>query len=380
MRQIISLVLALLASLILVGCGGSSSGGSQTPKVKFTSQVSFGDSLSDVGTYAVPAITAVGGGQFTINGAGKNWIELIAAQLGLPAPCAAITGGYGIAANTTPKSGCYGYAQGGARVFSQPGIGYTGTIAGALTYPVAQQISSHLTAVGGNFSGSEVVFVLAGANDILIEAQVAYPGYVAACMGAGMTGCAGGGLTASAAQTAALQIALGDVTGVADLLANQVTTNITGKGAKYVVVVNVPDIANTPLAIAAGTSAQQLFDAFVTTFNTRIKTDLAGNANVLLVDAYTANRDEVTNPAAYGLTNVIGTACDVTGAFLTTNFPTSSGHGSSLGCSIANPASLTAGVTADTHYLFADDVHPTPYGYLQLARLISRDMLIKGWL
>jgi phospholipase/lecithinase/hemolysin len=333
-----------------------------------------------VGTYAVPAITAVGGGQFTLNVAGKNWTELMAAQLGLPAPCAAFTGGYGTAANATPKSGCYGYAQGGARVFSQPGIGYTGTIAGALTYPVAQQISSHLTAVGGSFSGSEVVFVLAGANDILIEAQVAYPGYVAACMGAGMTGCAGGGLTASAAQTAALQIALGDVTGVADLLVNQITTNITGKGAKYVVVVNVPDIANTPLAVGAGSSAQQLFDAFVTTFNAELKTQLASNANVLLVDAYTANRDEVTNPAAYGLTNVTGTACNVTGAFLTTNFLTSSGHGSSLGCSIANPASLTAGVTADTHYLFADDVHPTPYGYLQLARLISRDMLIKGWL
>ena len=98
------------------------------------------------------------------------------------------------------------------------------------------------------------------------------------------------------------------------------------------------------------------------------------------MDAYTANRDEVTNPAAYGLTNVTGTACNVTGVFLTTYFLTSSGHGSSLGCNIANPASLTAGVTADTHYLFADDVHPTPYGYLQLARLISRDMLIKGWL
>ena len=126
MRQY-HLAAAMLLAVILAGCGGGGAG-DQSPKIKFTSQVSFGDSLSDVGTYKVGSIAAAGGGQFTINGVGKNWIELMAAQLGLPAPCAAVKGGYGSAAQ--PQPGCYGYAQGGARVANQPGIGYTGTIAG----------------------------------------------------------------------------------------------------------------------------------------------------------------------------------------------------------------------------------------------------------
>lgn len=46
--------------------------------------VSFGDSLSDVGTYGVGALNAVyGGGKYTINGPqGKVWTEYLAAQLG----------------------------------------------------------------------------------------------------------------------------------------------------------------------------------------------------------------------------------------------------------------------------------------------------------
>ncbi len=41
----------------------------------YSSVVSFGDSLSDVGTYRVSTIAAVGGGQYTVNGTGKNWSE-----------------------------------------------------------------------------------------------------------------------------------------------------------------------------------------------------------------------------------------------------------------------------------------------------------------
>src|SRR3954454_10761866 len=94
--------LALLTAAALAACGGNGSkGGDQTLKTKFCSQVTFGDSLSDVGTYAVGTVAQMGGGKFTINGnntskeatlTGKNWTELMAAQFGLPAPCAAQTG------------------------------------------------------------------------------------------------------------------------------------------------------------------------------------------------------------------------------------------------------------------------------------------------
>ena len=96
------LALAAMALAVLAGCGGTSpSPGDQTLKQKFSSQVVFGDSLSDVGSYAVGTVALLKGGTFTINGdntavnaalTGKNGTTLMAAQLGLPAPCAAQTG------------------------------------------------------------------------------------------------------------------------------------------------------------------------------------------------------------------------------------------------------------------------------------------------
>ena len=79
--------LTLLAAAALASCGGGGAG-DQSTKVKFSAQVSFGDSLSDVGTYDVGTVQALGGGKYTVNGAAaKNWTELMAAQFGLPAPC-----------------------------------------------------------------------------------------------------------------------------------------------------------------------------------------------------------------------------------------------------------------------------------------------------
>jgi outer membrane lipase/esterase len=58
---------ALGTALVLVGCGGGGGGEASTSSVGFTSMVSFGDSLSDIGTYKVGAIAAVGGGKWTVN-------------------------------------------------------------------------------------------------------------------------------------------------------------------------------------------------------------------------------------------------------------------------------------------------------------------------
>ena len=90
MRQT-NFAMSIIAAAVLAGCGGST-GGDQTLTNKYSAQVSFGDSLSDVGTYAVGPVAALGGGKFNINGnntginpalTGKNWTELMAAQFGL---------------------------------------------------------------------------------------------------------------------------------------------------------------------------------------------------------------------------------------------------------------------------------------------------------
>lgn len=196
--------LAVLTAALLAACGGSSDGTSaseQKLKTTFSTMVSFGDSLADVGTYAVGTIKAAGGGKFTINGnhtsinpalTGKNWTELMATQFGLPAPCAAQTGLDGDAAQgfsvpVVNHANCFSYAQGGARVINPVGPEHklTGSALGLLTVPVVQQVTNHLAKTGGKFSGTEVVFVTAGGNDALALLGELQAGATAAGQAAG---------------------------------------------------------------------------------------------------------------------------------------------------------------------------------------------------
>ena len=352
---------AVLMVLILVGCGGG--GGDIPAKPKFASQVSFGDSLSDVGSYKVGTVAALGGGQFTVNGATgvpTNWTELTAAKFGLAAPCAAQTGLDGAAAQgfsvmpPTAHAGCTGYAQGGARVTNPVGVGNkllggSNATIGMLTVPVVTQIQNHLAANGGSFKGNELVLVMAGANDAFIQA---------ASVGAGLPVASG----VAAMQTAASE------------LAAAVKTQIIANGAKYVAVMNVPDIAASPQVTSIADPATKaatagLMDALVTAFNAQLKADLPDSANVLNVDAYSASKDEVQNPGKYLLTDVTNTACNLTQ-------PSPNPLASSLVCNAAN---LNAGVLPTDHYLFADKVHPTPYGHSLFALYVLQAMTNKGW-
>ena len=157
------------------------------PPVKptFGAQISFGDSLTDVGTYAVGTVKTRGGGTFTVNGdntaidpalTGKNWTAVLAARLGLAAPCAAQTGldgdaASGFAVPVENHAGCLGYAQGGARVTNPvgPSNKLTGSALAALTVSVATQIANHLTISGGQFKAGDMVLVMARGNGGLFQ-------------------------------------------------------------------------------------------------------------------------------------------------------------------------------------------------------------------
>lgn len=336
---------ALLSAAILVGCGGD-----KTPQ--FSSLVSFGDSLSDIGTYSVGTVKALGGGKYTINDpSAKNWIELMATKLNVPAPCPAQTGlegdaSAGFSVPVTNFSNCTAYAQGGARVTNPIGpgnkaLGGTAAVLGQLTVPVATQIQRHLTAKGGSFTGNEIVFVMAGANDVFINL---------ATVGAG------GSPTAAVTAMGTAGAELG----------GYVKNLVVGKGAKYVVVVNVPDVSKTPFALAQSADTQGLINTMVTTFNTQLQQGLAGT-DVVLVDAYTVSRDLSANPSKYGLTNVTSPVCDLSAG--------KNPLGSSLVCTRNN---LIAGATETFQY--ADTVHPTPYGYKLLSDTVTAEMSKRGWL
>ena len=379
MRQYnLALVAAMLISAILPGCGGSDTssqepvkisnstyaytntlndkderGDRNSSKIEFKSQISFGDSLSDVGTYAVGTIAALGGGQFTVNSPGvKNWTALMAAQFGLSAPCAAQTGldgdpAQGFYAPVVNHAGCTAYAQGGARVTSPVGIGNKLTgganeTLGFLTVPVVKQIQNHLEANNGKFHDDEIVFILAGANDVFFQLGLLQAGAI----------------DPNTAVTAMAQ--------AANELVIAINSKIIRHGAQYVVVVNIPDITVTPLGATFNTPTSGLVDTMINTFNNQLKLGLAGNDKVLYVDAHEESKNQYINPGAYGLTNVTDTACDLS--------PAKNPLSSSLICT---PYNLIPGITGN--YLFSDMVHPTPYGYNLMANLVSKEMLGKGW-
>ena len=181
---------ALGAALLVAACGGGGSG-DQTPPISYSKVVSFGDSLTDAGTYNVGAIKAAGGGLFTVNGIvgaigsdpvpSYTWAQLVAAAATGKPSCAARLGGFGVVETKNPATGCWNYAQGGSRVLNENGSGNVegggkglitlpalpaGTArVGALTESVKTQIANYV-ADGGGFTNNELITVLAGPNDI----------------------------------------------------------------------------------------------------------------------------------------------------------------------------------------------------------------------
>jgi phospholipase/lecithinase/hemolysin len=147
-------------------------------------------------------------------------------------------------------------------------------------------------------------------------------------------------------------------------LAALVKNRVVGNGANFVVVNNLPDAASSPGALAQPASTQALIKAMVNAFNDQLRTGLNNEAKVQLVDLYALTHDQAANPAQYGLTVTTKPACG----------PNQLG-GLSLICTLKNT------VPGDvSHYMFADNFHPTPYEHSLVARYIWHQMAAKGWL
>jgi phospholipase/lecithinase/hemolysin len=377
--------LIIAAALIVAGCGGS--GGNPAPAVKFSSQVVFGDSLSDVGTYQVGLVKALGGGLYTVNKtvngtlAPQNWTELVAPTLGLPQPCPAVTGlngnpAKGLRVPVTPHPGCTSYAMGGAMVTYPFGPGNASTLPfpngnpvngssdlGQLTYPIVTQIQNHLALRPGNkFAGDEIVFLLAGGNDAIVNTLI-YVGTVRAASANGQAAAAAAAAVAGPAAVQAMAKAGGE-------LAGYINNLILAKGANYVALLTLPDLSGTPFAAQVdgalpGTKA--LVSQMVQAFNNQLLSGLIGS-KVLVIDLYGASVQQFANPAAFGLTNIKDTACNLD--------PAVNPLGSSLVCNVATnviPGNIT-------NYAFADLVHPTPYGYYLIANLVAANLGASNWL
>jgi phospholipase/lecithinase/hemolysin len=391
-----------LAAVLLTACGGGdpdvpgtgSPAGAPTTKGTFTAVVSFGDSLSDIGSYA-PATSLAGdgtppyfGGKFTtnetsngqpdVNTLGKVWVENLAATLGIVVTPAEV--GFGTSSVKCPAAAvpalattCTAYGQGGSRVTDPNGIGHS---TGALTVPVVTQIANHLGRFG-TFKKSDLIFVYAGSNDVFTQF-----GTFAATAATIQAQAAAGQLTADQANLqlfAAQQAAEGGMKLAAQQLATDIVTQILAKGGTYVAVMTLSDIADTPFGHSLPATATPVLTALSQVFNLWLRDGLA-NQPVQIIDTYALFKTAYQNPAQFGFVNNTVPACDPVKISAIVHQTVTSGY--SLFCNATPGAPYNGLLTgADvTTWQFADDVHPTTGGHKVISDTFAAQLRSFGWI
>lgn len=264
----------------------------------------FGDSLSDTGNVfaatggAIPAAPYFNG-RFTN---GPNWVDNLAFALGVPSGAtAALLGGTN-------------YAFGGAR---------TGTATSPVLDIGAQLFGlwapSHATA------DSNALYVVVGGGNDMRDARSAFQGNTAA--------------DAAGRQAAAAA--------AANNLFQEIMF-LASKGARHVLIANLPDLGATPEAFALGltaasTDATQRFNALLSTFESQLEAAVPG-LDVDMADWFGRGLDVQANPGNYG---VINTSAPCNG------FPGSPNLGALTACNVS---------------VFSDGLHPSALMHNLLAR------------
>jgi outer membrane lipase/esterase len=385
-----ALLAAACAAALLAACGGG--GGDVPPKASIARVVVAGDSLADAGTF---------GFKFTVQNAANPTVgfpvfpQLVAQDYGIASQCNFyVFTGTTFAANPTP--GCTNFAVGGGRVVNLPA---QGGAAGPQSIPL--QLVTAANVAGGAWTPTDLILVDGGGNDAadLVGAYLgaatgaaglaAYQAFLAqeidpATLGATLSQPNGGALAAGLYMQK-----------VADTYYAAIKANALDKGATHVAVLNAPDITLTPrfqmvlggVAQASGGGAagataaatlQAVIRQWIGAFNAELQARIGGDTRVALVDFNADFTDEVTHPAAYGLTNVSGAACPVTGidsqGLPAYNFPACT--------TTALDGKIPAGAAAGwwQTWTFSDGFHPRPYGHHLLAASVSRALERAGWL
>ena len=268
---------------------------------KFNSIVVFGDSLSDTGNiaqlYGLPAGTS-----FTTN-PDPVWAEIVARTFG--------------ASITNSLAGGTNYAWGGTCV----------NPSGPCENPVpttGQQINQHIS--GGNADQDTLYMIWGGVNDISAVARN---------------------------NSSDPQGALAGVLEAAGAYVGQIR-DLQDAGARYVVVLNLPDTGKTINAQRAGAGAAAGLSALTSAYNEALDTGISSQEHgIVPVNIFALMDEIIEDPGNYGFTNADGIACTPG-----SNPERPNGGLESLVCGPTDSGYLSPPDT-DENYLFADGSHPS---------------------
>jgi phospholipase/lecithinase/hemolysin len=125
-------------------------------------------------------------------------------------------------------------------------------------------------------------------------------------------------------------------------------------GAKYLLLLTVPDISLTPNVVASGGERVLAAKQFVATINSMLQAQIpfyafALGINLKLLDINPLFTQLVSNPTAFGFTNSVG-----------------AGYNTSTGVEVSNP----------DNYVFWDGFHPTTLVHYLTAQLIYQNAIV----
>ena len=250
-----------IAALVL-----SVSAGPGFAAAPYSSIVSFGDSLSDVGnvlasTKGIAPASPYFDGRFSN---GPNWLDDLARELGLP-----LKPSFSLQSPTVPVGN--DFAWGGATT------GYS--VTNNVTVPnLETQVGQYLLTYGHG-DPNALYTVSIGANDLfaILASRVDLP----------------------TAET--------EAAGAASIVAQEAGM-LAGAGAKNLVLFDVPNLGLTPKIIAEGQDAVTAAKDLSAYFDQQVLTDLAPvekqGLKVFDLDTFSLIGTVVANPSAYGFSNV----------------------------------------------------------------------------
>jgi phospholipase/lecithinase/hemolysin len=243
---------------------------------------------------------------------------------------------------------------------------------GFTTLPVKSQIDSHL-AKNTSFKATDVVLVWAGSNDLLVQL-----GAFSAKSDQYKAEFAAGRLDADALKKAQFEAQLAaqdEMKKAAQELTALIRSQILGKGARYVVVMNLFDASVAPQFGTRTEGVKGVISGLAQVFNLWLRDGLTQQP-VLWVDAYSLLNAQY---AATPLAARSSPACDAAklNQLLSAGGKAVDVQGSALFCNDA--FSLAAGADANT-WLFADGLHPTTGAHKILGDKVLADMKAAGWL
>ena len=350
----IQTLIGLSIAALLTACGGGNDSSGSKPA---THVVSFGDSLSDVGTYNVRGEPPIGprqfaGGRYTTN-PGLVWTELVAHHFGdVLSP--ALLGGFGV---PPARQRGLGYAQGGAFVSTTMAQDYSDVLA----LPVTAQIGEYIKTYG-RFDASQLVLVQAGGNDVINNVLGAHEG----------------ALDPEAVPALVTQAAT-------DLA--EVVNRIVLAGGEKIVLVNVPDIGNTPLAAGDADLSRDL-SAMSALFNEVLlrQVNLAGNPRparaLVLVDAYGWTNEHIANYKRYGFKvgnqDVACSTPKIVAKSISIGLADPELFIQQNGTALLCAADTLTEAGADQTFMFADDLHPSTRMHDLFASFVLQRLALAG--